>query len=210
MNSYRIAEEFNNFFIGIGKSVGESVPPPIDQSYTHLRGNYAVNLFMQPTDVNEIKRVVQTLKSKSSEDFGSISTKLLQETTPELTIPLEIVINQSFVTGIVPDNLKIAKIIPVFKSGNNNILNNYRPISIPPTLSKIIEKMVCNRLIMFLEKYNTLYKHQYGFRSEHSTILPILHLLKDIADARVEKIMIFFFYNFFLFFYKYLFILFIF
>ena len=52
-NSYRIAEEFNNFFIGIGKSVGKLVPP-IEQFHSHLRGNYAVNFFMQPTDVNKI------------------------------------------------------------------------------------------------------------------------------------------------------------
>ena len=132
-NSYRIAEEFHKCFIGIGKSVGESVPPLIDPFHTHLRGNYAVNFFMQPTDANEIERVVQTLKTKSSEDFHSIFTKLVQETTHEVTIPLEHMINQSFVTGIVPDNLNIvpdnlnivadnlniAKIIPVVKSGNN-------------------------------------------------------------------------------------------
>lgn len=93
------------------------------------------------------------------------------------------IINNSFVTGVVPDNLKIAKIIPIYKSGNINVFNNYRPISILPTLSKIMEKIVCNRLVIYLEKYNILYKHQYGFRSKHSTIHPILHLLKDIADA---------------------------
>ena len=80
-------------------------------------------------------------------------------------------------------NLKVAKIIPIYKSGNKNSFNNYRPISILPALSKIMEKIVCNRLVNYLEKYNILYKHQYGFRSKHSTIRPILHLLKNIADA---------------------------
>ena len=119
---------------------------------------------MQPTDVYEIKSVVQKPKTKCSERFDSLSTKLVQKTIEEIAIPLEHIINQSFVTGIVPDNLKIAKIIPVFKAGNSKIFTNNRPISILPTLSKIMEKIVCNRLVIYL------YKHQYGFRSIHSTV----------------------------------------
>ena len=117
--------------------------------------------------------------------FNSLCTKLVQETIHEITTPLEHVISQSFGTGIVPDNVKIAKIIPVFKSGNNQIFNHYRPISSLPALSKIMEIIVYNRLVMFLENYNILYKHQYGFLSKHSivTIHPLLQLLKDIADA---------------------------
>ena len=73
--------------------------------------------------------------------------------------------------------------MPVFKSGNNKRFNNYRPITILPAISKIMEKIVCNRLMMFLDKYSNLYKHQYGFRAKHSTVHPILHLLKDISVA---------------------------
>ena len=63
------------------------------------------------------------------------------------------------------------------------MFNNYRPISILPAIYKVMEKIICNRLMTFLEKYNILYKHQYGFRAKHSTIHPILHLLKDISIA---------------------------
>ena len=62
------------------------------------------------------------------------------------------------------------------------MFNNYRPISILPAISKIM-KNVCNRLLVFLENHCILYKHQYGFRAEHSTIHPVLHLLKDISVA---------------------------
>ena len=78
------------------------------------------NFFMQPTDAYEIKRVVQN--------------KLVQQTTEEITIHIEHIINQSFVTSDVADNLKIAKIIAVFKARNSYIFNNYRPIRILPTL----------------------------------------------------------------------------
>ena len=59
---------------------------------------------MQPTDVYEIKSVVQKQKTKCSEGFDSLSTKLVQKTIEEIAIPLEYTINQSFVTGVVPDN----------------------------------------------------------------------------------------------------------
>ena len=109
------------------------------------------------------------------------------ETINEIATPLEHIINPSFVTGSIPVNLKIAKKNPIFKSGNNQLFNNYRPISILPALSKIIEKFVCNRLSSFFEKYSILYKHHYGFRSKHSTVHPILHVLKDISDANDKE-----------------------
>ena len=79
--------------------------------------------------------------------------------------------------------MKLAKIVPIFKNGNTKLFNNYRPISILPAFSKILEKIVCNRLLHFLESKNILYKHQYGFRKNHNTIHPVIHLLKDIANA---------------------------
>ena len=77
--------------------------------------------------------------------------------------------------------MKIAKVVPIFKSGDKHIFNNYRPISILPAFSKILEKIVANKLMKFLETYKLLYKHQYGFRHKYSTMHPINHLLDQIA-----------------------------
>ena len=178
-----ITEEFNNCFAKIGKTVSESVPSPTISFHSHFKDRSSVNFFTQPTDINEITNVVTHLKTKCSVGFDSISTKLIQHTIEDIIIPFRHIINQSFVTGVVPKNLKVAKIIPIYKSGNKYSFNNYRPISILPALSKIMEQIVCNRLVNYFEKYNILCKHQYGCRSKHSTIHPILHLLKDIADA---------------------------
>ena len=68
---------------------------------------------------------------------------------------------------------------------NNN--NNYRPISILPAFSKLLKKIVCNRLVNFLEAQHLMYEHQYGFRKKHCTIHPILQLLKDISKANDRK-----------------------
>ena len=97
--------------------------------------------------------------------------------------PLAHFVNLSLSHGIFPNDMKLAKIVPIFKNGNTKLFNNYRPISILPAFSKILEKIVCNRLLHFLESKNILYKHQYGFRKNHNTIHPVIHLLKDIANA---------------------------
>ena len=122
------------------------------------------------------------MKPKTSQGHDHISTKLLKETIDIILIPLTHIIHQSFISGIVPENMKIAIIIPIFKSGNQEIMNNYRPISLLPAFSKLLEKLVCKRLTSFLETNHILYKHQYGFRKKHSTIHPILHLLKYISE----------------------------
>ena len=90
--------------------------------------------------------------------------------------------NLTFLTGIVPKELKIAKVIPIFKSGNASSFNNYRPISILPVFSKILEKVIAKKLIAFLEKTDQFYKHQYGFRPGHSTTHPVLQLVNQIAE----------------------------
>ena len=74
----------------------DSVPPHIYSFHTHLKDNYPDNFFMQPTDIYEIKSVVQKLKTKCSEGFDSSSTKLIQQTIEEIAIPLEHTINQPF------------------------------------------------------------------------------------------------------------------
>ena len=125
----------------------------------------------------------QNLKSSTSEGFDNISMKIIKTTVHHVAMPLAHIFNQSFLTGTVPDNMKIAKIVPIFKSANKKMLNNYRPISILPAFSKLLEKLVCNRLVNFLETHDLLYKHQYGFRQNHTTAHPILQLLKDISNA---------------------------
>ena len=82
--------------------------------------------------------------------------------------------------------MKIAKIIPIYKSGEKNIFKNYRPISILPAFSKILEKVVATNLMKFLKSSNQLYEHQYGFRPQHSTVHPVLHLSNQIAQENDE------------------------
>ena len=84
---------------------------------------------------------------------------------------LALIINQIFNTGIFSAELKIAKIIPIFKKGDKSDINNYRSISVLPVISKIIERVLHSQLHVYLNQHNLLYNHQYGFRKQHSAEL---------------------------------------
>jgi hypothetical protein len=100
-----------------------------------------------------------------------------------LVNPLYSIITKSFESGIFPSQLKIAKIVPIYKGGDKNSPDNYRPISLLPNFSKVIEKIMCNRLTFYLESNNIICKEQYGFRKEHSTLHPIIQLLNQVSSA---------------------------
>ena len=101
----------------------------------------------------------------------------------EISKPLCHIFNLSLSTGIFPDKLKIARVTPVFKSGDKCELSNYRPISVLPCFSKILEKIVYNRTVKFLDRNNILGSYQYGFRSKYSTSMA----LTDIANKIVPS-----------------------
>ena len=92
-------------------------------------------------------------------------------------------VNSSFQNGIFPDELKIAKVIPIFKSEDKADITNYRPISVLPFFSKIFEKNWYKYLINFIDKHNILYKYQFGFRKSHSTNHAIILLVDKINNA---------------------------
>ena len=103
----------------------------------------------------------------------------------QIAKPLCFLINKSLEFGIVPYDLKLAKVIPIFKSKDKSQFSNYRPISLLPSISKIYEKVVFKRLYHFIE--GCLYKSQYGFRPKHSTTEAVTELYTDIINAIENK-----------------------
>ena len=102
-----------------------------------------------------------------------------------LVSPCVYIINLSLNTGIVPEAMKLAKVVPIFKnSGTNTIMKNYRPVSLLPVLSKVLERIVYNRLFHYLMKHKFFSASQYGFQPNRSTEYAILEL-----QDRIMKIM---------------------
>ncbi len=86
-------------------------------------------------------------------------------------------------SGVFPDPLKIARVIPLYKSGDKNDITNYRPISLLPVLSKIFEKLIHARLTSFLDKHNVIYHKQFGFRRRHSTVHALNTAITQIING---------------------------
>ena len=178
-----IADGFNNFFINVGPLLAEQIqkPPNIEvEDYMPVPNQNT--MFLDPVTEVEINNVVKTFGNKTSEDCHGISMSVIKQLVNYLAEPMAHISNLSFQTGVFPDLMKVAKVIPLFKSGRNNIFTNYRPVSLLPQFSKILEKLFNNRLDRFLNKTSILSNTQYGFRSNRSTSLALLELLEDITQ----------------------------
>uniref|UniRef100_A0A672GUJ2 Reverse transcriptase domain-containing protein n=1 Tax=Salarias fasciatus TaxID=181472 RepID=A0A672GUJ2_SALFA len=116
-----------------------------------------------------------------------MNMSLIKQITDVVIEPFKYICNLSFTTGTFPESMKIAKVIPLFKKGNKNDVSNYRPISLLPQLSKILEKLFVIRLNKFIVKHNILSNNQYGFRTNHSTATAIMELAEEITNAMDKK-----------------------
>ena len=116
-----------------------------------------------------------------------IVANIVKSSAPNLTVPLLHIFNISLKQGVFPDKLKIARVLPVFKTGNATSVSNYRPYSILPCFSKILERIMYNRLYSFLSINNLLYEKQFGFHAGHSTDHAILQLIQEIYQAFDEN-----------------------
>ena len=186
-----IADNFNVFFANIGAklSAGNN-QSNCAQSYSDYLNNPTPHRFTLST-INEsyILSIINKLKNKNSSGNDEISNKLLKAIGNELSKPLTIIINQCLLTGIFPDLLKIAKVKPLFKRGDTALLNNYRQISLLPTISKVFERVIYSQLYAYFNDNNLMSEQQYGFRAQHSTELASVKLVDHIIkqmDNRYE------------------------
>lgn len=139
-----------------------------------------------PVNEELVSKVIDGLSSKKSTGRDHLSTLLVKKIKPALIVPFTIIINQILKTGIFPQKMKIAKVVPIFKNGDEHLFTNYRPISLLPALSKVIEKIIFNQLFSYFETHNLIFNSQYGFRPGHSTQSATLEFIDRIIK-RMDK-----------------------
>ena len=123
--------------------------------------------------VNELKEAFYSLKTNKSAGYERICYNFVKYCFGELCDPLLHIFNLSSSSGIFSDSLKIGKVTPIYKAGDSSDLSNYRPISVLPCFSKIIERVIYNRVYTYLQKTKILYYKQFGFKQG---TLPIMLL----------------------------------
>ena len=180
-DKHEIANHFNKYFLNIGHNLAGEINYSGNKSFETYLNRTGDSVFsFSPVTTCEVKKAINNLKSKNSTGEDGISTTIIKKCENSLTPALTLIINQCLTTGIFPDKLKIAKVVPIFKKEDDSLLCNYRPISLLPAISKVFERIIFNQLYEYFSSNNLFYKSQYGFRKKHSTEMAALELIDKI------------------------------
>ena len=177
-----ISNKFNDFFINIGPTLANAIPHTSKSPLNYLGASVSETIFLSPVTGNEIGKLLLSLKNTATgyDDINSMSLKLCSQ---YVTQPLTHICNLSLTYGVFPDQMKIANVIPLYKSDNPMIFSHYRPVSLLCILSKVFEKIMYERIVTFLNANNILYKFQFGFRPKHSPYLALITVIDKLTAA---------------------------
>lgn len=180
----KVVNSFNKYFVNVGKTLAENIEPTEKNPLSYLRdkNSYRGSLFLDPVLPEEISKLIKLLKN-STPGFDDLPSSAIKAVEQFIVEPLAHIFNLSFLTGIVPNQTKIANVVPIFKGGNKQIFSNYRPVSILPVLSKLLEKLMYTRILNYLNSNSILYNYQFGFRQNHSTYMALIILYEKIVEA---------------------------
>lgn len=177
-----ISTKFNEHFLSHNDVIEYN-----DTYKQYLHSPPEFSMYLAPTNQYEVQKLLSMTKTEAP-GYDDISPKVLKHCSSIISAPMAHIINVCLKSGNFPDNLKIAKVLPIFKSGNRKDINNYRPISILPAFSKVFEKIIAHRLINYLESHKLLIDQQHGFRANHSTETAILQLVSNVYRGLEEKL----------------------
>ena len=179
-----IAQQFNNYFVEIGPKLASSIKNNDHGTYKDYLNNPIQQTFLfNSINKSEIIKTIDNLKPKTSYGIDRLSNKLLKQCKQELAYPIMLLFNKSVQTCVFPNKLKIARVLPIFKKNENFKFENYRPISILPSVSKVFEKIMHTQISEYFMKSKLFYQSQYGFRTCHSTEYAVLEVVERIITT---------------------------
>jgi hypothetical protein len=178
-----VAEMYNSYFTEvIGKLIKQNNGNQVTQEINKCNET----MFIYPVTEIEIVEVVKNFKGKYSAGIDGIPDFVVKKCVEAIKRPLAHIYNASLEAGIFPERFKIAKVTPLYKKGDMGNMGNYRPISLLCAFSKILEKLMYNRLLSFLTRNTILTEAQHGFRKNRSTETAIQSFLASVQEA-IEK-----------------------
>ena len=177
-----VAECFNDFFASVGTNLASKIPAT-NKNFLSYLDKFDSTMSFSSLTPDELEKAFKSLKSNKSPGIDEIDVNVIKEIFDIIKPILQHIFNLSILEGKFPDELKIAKVTPVFKAGDKTDPGNYRPISVLSCLSKILEKIMYNRLYDYLTKNNILFKKQFGFQKNHSTEHALLELISEISES---------------------------
>lgn len=179
--SPQVANEFNNFFINVGLNLAKKFP--LLTPTGSVRMAVGCTFQFHVITIDEIKSVVSKMSVNKAAGHDSIQTRVLKENINTLCPHLCHLFNHSLENSCYPDILKIAKVVPIYKSGDQNTPCSYRPISVLSVINTLFEKLVAQQLKEFITENNIIVPQQHGFVSNKSTSTAVLSLSQHIYSA---------------------------
>ena len=152
-----VANYFNDYFSSVPDNLVKKIPISSSHFYNYLSKSIGNSIFLKPTTPKEIKDVISTLKPKLSSGVDNIPMKIIKHIPDTIVELLAWIFNMSIEQGQYPTRFKTAKVTPIFKKGNRKFANNYRPISLLPGFSKILERIIHRLESNFLMKHDVFY-----------------------------------------------------
>ena len=188
-NAKEIANQFGKYFSTVGEDYANKVPTSHKSShhYTQKIPRNPSTIFLIPTNKIEIENLIRSLPNKIRSGHDEIINILLKKLAPNISLPLSVIFNKSLKEGAFPSTMKLADLVPLYKSKEKYYTTNYRPISILLTTSKLLEKIIYTRVYTFLTDHQQLYQSQYGFRTNHSCENAICELVGSIVISQELK-----------------------
>ena len=178
-----IANHFNSFFASIGTKISQQIKTHDQIDHREYLINRPVTTFhFHEITKQDVMCIISKLPNKKSTGYDEISTETIKILSAVISPTLSLIINKCILNGTVPDEMKVSKIKPLFKKGDVTLLNNYRPISLLPCVSKIFERVLFNQLYEYFERNDLLTQHQYGFCKNHSTEFAAMELIDRVAN----------------------------
>jgi hypothetical protein len=180
-----MANTFNAHFSSIGQKISNEIPT-FRGNPEDLVPNYPPNKpYLEFEEIGPvwITDIVKTLPSKMSPDLDGLSLKFVKRIIFSISTPLAHIFTLSLNSGVFPSKFKESRIVPIFKQGDPKNVDNYRPIALVNTLSKILEKIVSIKLTNHLQINKLLYKNQYGFLRGLSTEMNLLNVINFVSSA---------------------------
>ena len=169
-----IAQEFNNYFVSIASNLNQAYDDNLNSESSrnpasfenYLPPSTASSIYLSDCDSSEISKIISELENGKASDIPAHVMKMSSNVIAEHLAKLY---NDCMRSGSFPETLKIGKITPIYKKDDEELLENYRPVSTLPVFGKIFEKIIYSRLYSFLVSKGIIYHNQFGFRKGHST-----------------------------------------
>ena len=181
-----IASKFNDHFANVATKLESKLPVSEVDPLSFLDNiNPPDSFHFSAVNAEIICLIITNLNDTGAVGDG-VSTKILKKIAPTLAPYLAHLFNLCLAQSIFPTRFKQATVIPIFKSGDPFSFSNYRPISLLPVLSKILERIVYTQILDFFQAHDLLFQNQFGFRQKHSTYMPVAMLYDHVTAALAD------------------------